>query len=78
MRRQTIKIMSENSDWQRGYIRGAFDALNKVLCLINEYENKVVEKKKIYHDVFDIRPTDLLSDLIENERKIYDKEFEGY
>jgi hypothetical protein len=36
--------------------RGQWHALNKVLALLNTYDEKVVAKGKLYDDIMELRP----------------------
>lgn len=36
--------------------RGQWHALNRVLALLQTYNMKLVDKRKLYEDVFELRP----------------------
>ncbi|MDR3503038.1 MAG: hypothetical protein P4L79_10710 [Legionella sp.] len=38
------------------YIRGQWLSLNRILDYLNTLDEQVVNKKKLYHDIFDLRP----------------------
>lgn len=38
------------------YERGQWHALNCVLALLQTYDMKLVDKRKVYEDVFEMRP----------------------
>lgn len=46
-----------NGEILHAYRMGQWDAFNRVLARLNTYEDKLVDKHKIYDAVFDMRPT---------------------
>lgn len=36
--------------------RGQWHALNRVLTLLQTYDEKLVRKNVVYHDIFELRP----------------------
>lgn len=38
------------------YARGQWEAFNRVLALLQTYDMKMVDKRTVYEDVFELRP----------------------
>lgn len=53
-----------------GYISGQWEAFNRVLNLLNTFENRDVAKKDIYALVSDLRPIDLNSEVFPMGRRL--------
>lgn len=56
-----MTFLKMNNKEQCAYVDGAWDALNKVLNYINTLDEQLINKKHLYHTVFDIRPIQLLN-----------------
>ena len=43
------------------YISGEWNSLNRVLSLLQTYDDNMLCRKKLYRDIFDMRPTGKVS-----------------